>query len=617
MSMARHEWDIGLTLLAPFATTGVENVGLGIDKAFLRNERGEIILSGHQVRGLFRHFLMEVIGRENEAGIDDRNRLVRVEWFFNWFGRPGRQYGSEEGDLKIYSRLGASEKQANAAGDDLGRGRLTIRDLVLSDRASEKGGETTNRTRIRVDRERKSVRPGALLVREQMHKTGEKADFECKNGVILYGSDAEKKAFGDAFAIFLENLPEIGAMKSAGYGRVEDGRLNGYKGERLTIPDDGPDGETFAIAMTFSHPLLVEPHLASGNVQESANHISGAVIKAAIAEFGQLAMGKDKFDKEFGSALSKMIIRIALPVKRNSSASRPRALPFSLVKDRSEFKDFFDPGTSGAIKFEVDFKGDEYEAALAACGQHNVSWVSQTRTAIEPGTQHAAENQLFNYRMAGVRDTEWRGEIILPADLSEGEKAKAQRLMALLKSELIQIGKTRADMTARVVSGKDPCVRADADGVWRLTLQSPACLFDLACMEKLRTGAVTLRDAYIGYFETVFEDAQNSVDWESFDFLARHRLFGGHRAAYTRKKRSDPYYPFLLSETGSVFRFPLKDGQGAAKLKERLEQLVCRGLKSFDDDWQLNPFVPENGYGEVRIDGEDRQLPGKVRWPDD
>ena len=610
MPCQRHEWQLTLCLKAPFATTGVENAAHGIDTAFLRDEEGNIILSGHQVRGLFRHFLYAVIQRENDAGItDDRDRLVPLECFFDWFGRPGIQYGAGEGDPKIYKDLGAENmRPPDPMATDDGRGRLTIRDLVLQgDAARAEGTGDTNRTRIRVDRERRSVMPGMLLVREQLHKTGEVVTFDSgAAGVVLYGDEEQRQAFERAFRLFLDYLPEIGAMKAAGYGRLVGFDLD-HRGSRpLCIPDRGPNGDAFALRLRFSHPLLVEPRLASGNVQESAEHVSGAVLKAAIAEFGRLADAD--FESTFGDALTNMVIRFALPVERNGRMTRPRAIPFSCVKCGDRFADAFSPDVElGPVTFPTDFKARDREKVEKNYGIHEPRRVSQTRTAIEPGAQHAAEGQLFNYRLLGVKETDWIAEIILPEDMTDEEKDKARRLVALLQEGVVQVGRTRADLAVVEVEEAPMPKVEQSDGIWRITLQTPAALFDIDDINKLRKGA-DLREMYVAYFRRVLKSAADCINWDNFDFLAQHWLAGGHRTSATRRRAQAAYYPFLLTEAGSVFILPQKEDCHENKLQERLNEIAACGLPTYDPDWKTNPYQPQNGYGEVRIDDVDRRL---------
>jgi hypothetical protein len=75
---------------------------------------------------------------------------------------------------------------------------------------------------------------------------------------------------------------------------------------------------------------------------------------------------------------------------------------------------------------------------------------------------------------------------------------------------------------------------------------------------------------------------------------------GGYQA--TRFRPWNPtYHPFVVTEPGSVF---LLHGD----IEEDLEQLARGGLplplfqKANPLDWRNCPFVPQNGFGAIRVD---------------
>lgn len=644
----RHVWSLSLKLKAPFASTGVVNEFQGVDQAYLRDEYGNVILSGDQFRGLFRHFLVEVWERENKAlqQASDADRLVTNRAFFNWFGRPGLQFGGAGAD-EIYHRRGIGDSDtlhpSNSTGqDDLGRGRLTIRDLVLQTDANDErwysGKRTpeTDRTRIRIHRQRRSTQDGAWLVREQRTRTGEIVKFATQrphltpfDGVILYGTLDEARAFERAFGLFAQALGEISAMKSAGFGEVVEGsiELGPRSSVLLSIPDVVSNAKQCqALRLSFSDPLLVEPKLGSGNVQESAASISGAVLKAAIAEFGRLA--DPQFDTHFGDVLSGMTFRFAHPqTEGEATPSRPRAVPFSLVRtggDGPGFADYFHSGTGADVPlaFEINFKQKDRKAVAVEYRWHETLTVSRTRTAIEYGTNHARDQQLFNYRMTGVAKTVWITEIILPdAILTKPESLKkAGQLIAFLQSGMIQIGKTRSDVSAEAVEPAQEGTAAETKNgrrIWRLALQTPASILTLDDVKNLRSGT-DLKAVYTNRLRSLLaksasrhgkvHDVNTAFDWDVFDFLAQHEFSGGHRAVRNRRAGNESYYPFVLTKAGSVF--VLSEPAGAdTKTKDAnnllMKSMGCLGLPCEDGSWRSNPFVPENGYGELRIDNED------------
>ena len=73
-------------------------------------------------------------------------------------------------------------------------------------------------------------------------------------------------------------------------------------------------------------------------------------------------------------------------------------------------------------------------------------------------------------------------------------------------------------------------------------------------------------------------------------------------------KLKEPYYPYVLTEAGSVFILRAHS-QEITLARERLEYLEQHGLPHPDgikrtrpdELWRDCPFVPENGYGEICI----------------
>ena len=83
------------------------------------------------------------------------------------------------------------------------------------------------------------------------------------------------------------------------------------------------------------------------------------------------------------------------------------------------------------------------------------------------------------------------------------------------------------------------------------------------------------------------------------NFFAAQR-FAGRYHATRRRPYGKPYYPFLLTEPGSVFLVETE--------VEKLKDLVRFGLPlpalkhAAALDWRNCPFVPENGFGQITAD---------------
>ena len=646
--LTRFTWSLSCKVRAPLATTATENAPYGIDQDYLRDEDGRILISGDQVRGLFLHFVAQVRAEERNAEVDEEGQLLGDARIAAFFGRQGLQLSdAAESDYQGEEMLLT----------DTTRGRLVIRDLAL-DEVDEPGGEigSFDRTRIRIDRVRGSVETGSLLVRRQEHPTGEVLSFSSRttpagasetvvDGVVLYGTDEDAAAFERAFGLFAQLVPGIGAMKSSGFGEFA-APLTLSERRSLTLSSsevNWGDDPVVPLVLTFSDPLLVEPALASGNLQQSAEVISGSVIKAAIAEYGAMLFGSD-FQREYGGLLSRLTIRAARPHETplagdwdGQAFSRCRTIPFSLVivegDDGGRFGDYFSaPPLEAELRFRCNFKSDEFDALRMDYPSRTVGRVTRTRTAIASGKWHAEDEKLFNYQMVSARYHGWQTLLVLPSDLSEAEEGKLADLVGLIQSGGIQVGKTRADMRAhwlRLVRQDDLRAAPLEEGgrrVWRMTLQTPAHILTSDRFGDLRSGSDGLRRAYIvalkeciemiaadiGIRETGVEASEviDAVDWSGFDFLTQHTLFGGDRAARYRQVDAS-YHPFLMTDAGSVFVIPERTDCSPAvsgALQRVLDDIALRGLPTIERDWRLEPFVRENGYGEVAVDWRDRAI---------
>jgi len=164
----RFSWSFQVPLLAPFVTGGIVSSDAGVDSPLLRDEYGRLIISGYQISGYFRHFIMMVKAREEDKGIKESEALVPWDDFFGWFGLPGKQLRNPaEQSSKALELSGRQALDVNA--DLVRRGRLTFRDLAIEDPADE----AQHISRIRIDKQRQSVAHGAWQVIEQFHAQDE------------------------------------------------------------------------------------------------------------------------------------------------------------------------------------------------------------------------------------------------------------------------------------------------------------------------------------------------------------------------------------------------------------------------------------------------------------
>lgn len=624
----RFEWTMALTLIAPFTTGGTENAERGVDDAQLRDEDGKPLVAGTHLQGLFRHFLNDVHRAESNEDLPEEEKLVPRGIFLDWFGRPAKQLINAE-ELEDLADIYSADQLPGVADDNL-RGRLTFRDLILE---TDESDGRHDRDRIRIDQDRRSVRPGAWLTSEQMFPTGTMANYISANGysIVLYGSEQEANLFDAAFEQFIRSLPSIGGDKGAGFGRVSHLSIERSSAQPLSLPATGPAlqaGTMVGCRFELAQPLLIDPTLLSGNLQRSSVDIPGGALKAAIAEFGRRA-DPANFDKEFGDVLSRLVIRHAQAVPAGSRFRR-KTFPYTLVAmagtDGSQhFADAFDPEAGEPI-FEVNFKRQHEEILSGYYEAFSFApvLVTRTRTAIERHKFTADPHRLFNYQSVSPRGIEWITEFVIPDDFDQNDLARAGQLLAFLRSGFIQIGKLRSEIVNVAFAAGTASRAAKHCGVdggaspatWRMKIDAPAYLLGIDALQKLQGGA-DLRDVYRERLREIIAGvnprAAGAVDWTRLDFLAQHAWSGGRRAVRYKQQDDDGYYPYLLTQPGSVFLLIEKADIGESDrdaLREALSRLAAFGLPAarIGATWEICPFVPQNGYGEVTVDDADLSI---------
>lgn len=612
----RFSWSFQITLLAPFVTGGILGDDAGVDSPLLRNGQGRLILSGHQISGYFRHFTLMVKAREKEEGIKESASLVPWDTFFDWFGVPGKQLRNPvEQSSEVLELAGRRPPDINA---EMGRGRLTFRDLAMEDDT----GEIRHISRIRIDKQRQSVAHGAWQVIEQFHAQDKEVLFGSKGDalIVLYGDDNSKEIFTKAFDVFLEWLQALGGNKAQGFGREKCCLVE----ENVPIPvvmpvkNDLFDGiYVLEINITLDHSLLVDPQLLSGNLYRSSPHIPGGTLKAAIAEMAQ-ASGCNWSD--YSDILSDLVITHAQP--NESTHAQPNesgVVPFSAVYDEDAdcIGDWFttDIGPQ-SLTFQSDLKPNIREHLKQLFNVTQPEYLTRTRTAITENTNRAKEHQLFNYQSVNPAQIVWKSTIRIPEGFSDNERSKASQLVSFLKSGLVQIGKLRADLRAEIRSAKsDPAevsrvmLGDEERAAYRIKLVSPAWLLGISELGDLENGT-PLRDVYLEIFKKLLPGKE--INWDNFDFLAQHQWSGGRRAYRYKQLDDEGYHPYLLTQPGSVFVFPLEPNSNEEErinLESAFSSLLHTGLPQAnpDADWQNCPFLPQNGFGQITVNDRDRE----------
>jgi hypothetical protein len=242
------------------------------------------------------------------------------------------------------------------------------------------------------------------------------------------------------------------------------------------------------------------------------------------------------------------------------------------------------------------------------------------RTAIDRDTLRSRADELFAYNMVVPDGNSWQTRV----DISQVDEPYRQtvynELTALLEFGLFGLGKTKATAKTnildlnRIKSAKTSVSVSSgltATGVMIVTLQTRALLCSPEHLDETSDN-IKLKQAYQATWSEL------CPGMTLVRYFARQTLSGG-KYQYQRFRDSieTPYYPWLLTEPGSVFVFTVQDKEMVEKKVEQwcrygleLSESICRFYKIPRDtqkQWQHCPFIPQNGYGEIVVNLKDHQ----------
>ena len=559
--LQRFTFRVTVTLESPFLQTGLANGAYGYDEVPLLGPAGDLIVSGDQIEGFLRQVL-------EGAGLAEPDRLA-------WFGAAGEQIEDANAPLAAM------------------RARLKIFDLS----GECPDPEPRRAQRIAIDGDTGAVKPGAWQVIALPAAPGRPVNFSGCGRLF-----AEDRREGEDF-IALANaafqmVPSLGAIKSSGFGRVLAADFDCLDEGRPLAPRlaTGAELDAIEIRLTSAQPLLVNTDLRSGNLLDGSEVIPGATIKGAIAHMLEMGDALARHDV----LLSTVTVRQAVP---SLAGARPRHAPLSLAFDSARLIDVLVTEPSDVPRFAVDWKRHHRESVASAFyAPGNLERHVRTRSAMGPDNT-PLENMLFSTRAVAPEGVEWHSAFILPDGSDRELRAQLGGLVEFLEGNgfgIAAIGKSAAE--AKVERGPQDrwlqSVELEADGIARVTLQSPAWLL---AHDDLFDGAGSrqdLRQAYQRYFTRVANGC------ELINFIAAQSWAGGAQAVGRRSQLGQgAYYPYLLTQPGSVFRL-----HGLSP--ETCEAWMRTGLPVADErrTWRDCLFVPENGFGEVAVDLRDLRV---------
>jgi hypothetical protein len=404
----------------------------------------------------------------------------------------------------------------------------------------------------------------------------------------------------------------------------------------------------------FESSDLVPGNMIGGAVAETLHQLTGRSVtelaSAEESEWSALARYFERLRFRFGFPTSTAAgVAVKMP-------ARPQCVPLSVVAiPRDKPKRLEEPGApaaqyrdlamlNGPLVFSVSPGAIAADASAASTSANLVAprfqtdWKRADSAAVDPqfgwawplrelrvrtaidsirrqahrGDRQAPEPEglLFAWEMVhpeddGGRSLVWRSRIDL-ADIPVEDRPSVTNQLCRVLAVLSQLSKTKAP--CQVVAQPAPALPSFAlnsgDGV-ALVLQAPAMLIDprFQC-EPPQSGALDGEAMTTLYREVWKELSADSLELRHH--YATQSLAGGNylnsRFLQPRKLR---YNPWLLTSAGSVFAFEVKDGEAAAK---QIERWLNKGLElpqwavqHYGCRWNENPFIPQNGYGEIAL----------------
>ncbi|MBK8809436.1 MAG: hypothetical protein IPN69_01710 [Acidobacteria bacterium] len=577
---------ITLTFRAPVLTKSTSAGGYGIDASFARDENGDYLLPRSLVKGRLKQSFLE---QEDLGGIS------RNEW---------AELMGDEADPGSYRP---------------NRGTLEFTNLIHP----KSGGSEAKSYRIQIDDHRRAVMHNALLVIDSPFAPGSPVDFTGK--VRFFAVDRnESKAKERILRRGLAFMTCLGAEKSVGFGELTDVRIDPGEREMTStvnlnaVPNAAPLTLDFVIRP--ESPFCLTKDQIAENTFESDKIITGGAIKGCFATSWLAFLGTDPAEginntidspraeyADLWRNFEKIRFTHAMPAPAGSN-TRPLAIPFSMAAGKKDTPLVDLAAVSEAClldgaapAFQMDWKRERWNEAEKLFAWDLPPTKLEVRNRHDRDRRKAMDENLFAYQMVIPDGHKWLGRIDFGDIEDDSERFRTiQQLNHLIEclGTLRFLGKTKARADIKLGSGifRDAEVAAPSDERFVFVyLQTPALMLDPSNLDEF-SGAEELSEAYRNYWSELPGKPELS------HYFARQRLAGGE---YVWKRFGDggKYMPFLLTEAGSVFALK-KDGLDLGELTKA----VSRGLpldKSVRGrhgiDWKSNPYIPENGYGEVRV----------------
>lgn len=551
-------FTVTLALQGPVFSAAQGGRAFGLHSAILRDWHGQPALSGALIRGNLRHAWQDLNTYGLQVDID------------RWLGGKGYFDATDDNGLT----------------SDSPRSTLRFSHWFT---AQAKGQAEGRRTRIKIG-DTGSVAEQMLQFIETPFDAGDVVEF-CGDIKATLNDGESAAQLAEFLRKGLSWVPAFGGFKGVGFGRL----LSVKVACQPIVPQPvlAVQGDRFGISLQFDDPIcFAKPQTGKthNNLFESEGHIPGAAILAVLAK---------EWPTELRDAFNQIVISHALPA--TEKAQRPVPTPYSLAHagrlyDLSGTVPQLIDGV--APSFQLDWKDDVSSEATQYYPKPKIQRLLETRTAIDSTRRVAATSELFAMDLIDTRQQTWLANIDLTAVPAKLRGATRQALLQRLAQGLAPLGKTDAYAQVSVTPPhllSIPQVPAVSTGETEvtLTLITDAHLLDAIPKATEIQRPEHWRAAYSQVIETLSEGSLTVKQ-----LFTREKLVGGQFLQH-RFNRNNPYRARLLTAAGSVLVLDLVQPQPA---KDFLAQWLQTGLPAISDtNWRTNPYLPQNGYGEVAI----------------
>jgi hypothetical protein len=604
--MSLHKADVTITLLGPVLTKSSEPGAFGVDAVCARNAAGNFIIPWTLIKGRIRDGWRELFEIVGPNLVPDPRTIFGPESDGKGKDKAGN-LSNPEGNFTRYNT------------------RFTGTDFVITPESKEllnASGDT--RTRISQDPNRHAASEDMLQVMECPFISGEKYEFA---GTIQFdSSDIQADDIKRMIIKGMRWTGVLGSQTSMGFGRIAEINWHHQETRAAVLDDREKDSNILWLHFTSDRPLCITEARSKENLFASSIVIPGSVIKGAFAAQWKRNLGHsdaeiktadDPNRPELANAFDRIRISHARPSAKDSGI-RPVVIPLSFSKkDKETYKDIAlhpDPSsTAFPLEFQSDWKDHDQRDVNAIFGwpKYGQDYRKdlRVRTAIDPSIRRAKEGNLFAYETIIPEGLEWHCEVHF-AGLSGQNLAKARaHFIDLLKFGLRGVGKTKANLQIQLASpplSKVTSFAEPRDGRYVLVLQTAALLAPPSALNGLRN-----REQFLAAYQSVFSElSSNSLILER---IFASQILQGGRYLHRRFQEKNKYQPYALTDQGSVFVLKIVEGKEILA-KQSIEQWMKNGLpvpvwakaaysRNGRDGayWANNPYVPENGFGEVAV----------------